>query len=989
MIVDHFCWHRFNRNNIFYENYSFFYFLWLSLCVFGYEIVMRKSLLFFSCILLFQGWVHANWTYPIRNYTRNDYKAGSQNWQIIQNSNHWMYFANKMGILEFNGCDWELYTLRSQTDVRSLMKSEDGKRIYAGGVNELGYLEPGINGKMQYHSISSEMPEKEIVFGNIWNIFELNQSIYFCADQSVVRWKDNHAITIPVPDKIDCSNAINGTLYVGTNSGIFILAGDAFYKLPHLEPLINKKIRGIYALGDKLLIATALDGLFLFEKDNLTPFLTKAGEFIKKNELFSVAVSDNSIAIGTVLNGVVIISHTGEITGYYNESHGLHNNTVLSVYFDNNKNLWLGLDNGIACIALSSPVTNLYAPPNFYGAGYATALYNGKLYLGTNRGLYYIDWPLTLNETAPELKMVEHLQGQVWGLHVFGNDLFCCLDKGLFVMEGNSIRTLISGNGVWSCTPTVKDSGKVFVSTYTGFYLMERQNNKWLEPHFIEGYNNSFINFEESNDGFIYARNSFEEVLRLQLNNSKTKIIEAQSIKPNDIPTNPYVYKIGNQIKLCSPAGIYTCENETGFVPDENLNAILETNDNALFRSIYDIRGNIWALGTEVIGVYYPNTKHFFKYRHNIPLITNFERLYVLNDLSTIICNENGFALWSVNSSEHQSSKYELQIFRVNVTKPVDSLIYMNSCKAKPEIKIPHKNNALRFEFDLIDYVNADETLLRCRLDDEPWSDYSTSNVREYSWLHVGKHVFKVETKRIEGIVYTDELHFEILPPWYRTNMAYSIYLVLFIVFVFGVWYWDDKRIKRKEHKVEEEQKKAMQEKEDEYRIESEKKEQEIVQLKNEQLEMEVKHKNQELANNAINLARKNEVLLDIKADISKVSDEILNSEKVNATSLRRMILRLNNKIEENIFQDDSLQRFEEHFDLVHNKFMLRLSEKYPSLTLNERKMCAFVKMHLSSKEIAPLLGISVRGVETLRYRLRKKLELNPEESLTAFLNSF
>ena len=955
---------------------------------------MKKSLLFFFCIVFFQGWVHANWTYPIRNYTRNDYKAGSQNWQITQNSNQWMYFANKMGILEFNGRDWELYALNNRIDVRSLMKSENDKRIYVAGVNEFGYLEPGANGKMKYYDLSANMPPEEITFGNIWNIFELEQSVYFCGDNSVVRWKDNQATTIPVPDKIDCSNIINGTLHVGTNSGIYILAGDSFYKLPHLEVLKNKKIRGIFAFENQLLIATALDGLFLFDKETVVPFQSQAQEFIKKNELFSIAVSDKSIAIGTVLNGVVIMSHSGEVTGYYNESYGLYNNTVLSVYFDADENLWLGLDNGLAYIALSNPVTNLYAPPNFYGAGYTAALHNGKLYLGTNRGLFYVDWPLTLRETAPELKLVEHLQGQVWNLHVVGDELICCLDKGLFILKENSIRTLISGNGVWACVPTLSNPDKAYVSTYTGFYLMEKQNNEWQKPVPIAGFATPIINFQESSDGVLYARNSSEDILKLRFNDSKTEIIEQQHLRPNDIPFDSYVYKVWNQVKLCSPDGIYTYEdnsgeNTSGFVPDETLEAILKLNDNTSFRSIYDVGGNIWALGSDVIGVYYPNTKHFFNFRHHIPLITNFERLYVVDELSAIICNENGFALWSVNSGEPRNPSTELQIFRVDITKPIDSLIYMNSSKLMPVSRIPYKYNSLRFEYGLMDYSEVNELLFRYRLDDEPWSDYSTSNVREYSWLREGKHVFRVETKRIEGVVHTDEFHFEILPPWYRTNIAYFVYLFLVIGFIFSLWWWDDKRIKRKEKRVEEEQKKAMQEKEDEYRIESEKKEQEIIQLKTDQLEMEVQHKNQELANSAINLARKNEILLDIKTDISKVSDEILNSKSLDATSLRRMILRLNNRIDENIFQDDSLQRFEEHFDLVHNKFMLRLSEKYPSLTLNERKMCAFVKMHLSSKEMAPLLSISVRGAETLRYRLRKKLGLNPEESLTAFLNSF
>ena len=99
------------------------------------------------------------------------------------------------------------------------------------------------------------------------------------------------------------------------------------------------------------------------------------------------------------------------------------------------------------------------------------------------------------------------------------------------------------------------------------------------------------------------------------------------------------------------------------------------------------------------------------------------------------------------------------------------------------------------------------------------------------------------------------------------------------------------------------------------------------------------------------------------------------------------MLLLVSNKIDSNIQSDEVLKRIEEQFDLVHNNFMKRLGEKHPDLSFNERMMCAYLKMNLSSKEIAPLLGISVRGVETIRYRLRKKFELDREDGLIDYLS--
>ncbi|MFM8449201.1 MAG: helix-turn-helix transcriptional regulator, partial [Haliscomenobacter sp.] len=73
----------------------------------------------------------------------------------------------------------------------------------------------------------------------------------------------------------------------------------------------------------------------------------------------------------------------------------------------------------------------------------------------------------------------------------------------------------------------------------------------------------------------------------------------------------------------------------------------------------------------------------------------------------------------------------------------------------------------------------------------------------------------------------------------------------------------------------------------------------------------------------------------------------------------------------------------------VHAHFLRRLKERFPQITPKDQKLCAYLRLNLSSKEIAPLLGISVRSVEVSRYRLRRKLDLESEDNLTEFLLQF
>jgi DNA-binding CsgD family transcriptional regulator len=150
--------------------------------------------------------------------------------------------------------------------------------------------------------------------------------------------------------------------------------------------------------------------------------------------------------------------------------------------------------------------------------------------------------------------------------------------------------------------------------------------------------------------------------------------------------------------------------------------------------------------------------------------------------------------------------------------------------------------------------------------------------------------------------------------------------------------------------------------------------------LRNEKLEVEINFKNSELASSAMHLVKKGELLTKIKAELSHVMKSMDNPQAVN--ELKKMIKTLS----EDDQMDQEWENFTKHFDKVHSDFVVSLKEKHPSITGNEIKLCAYLRMNLSTKEIAQLMNISVRGVEISRYRLRKKLGLASEVSLFDYL---
>jgi len=140
-----------------------------------------------------------------------------------------------------------------------------------------------------------------------------------------------------------------------------------------------------------------------------------------------------------------------------------------------------------------------------------------------------------------------------------------------------------------------------------------------------------------------------------------------------------------------------------------------------------------------------------------------------------------------------------------------------------------------------------------------------------------------------------------------------------------------------------------------------------------EKLDNDLQFKEKELTTHALHLAHKNEVLLDLKSQLKQ-----LKSESLNSRSYQKVI----NTINLDINNDNNWEQFKSYFEDVHKDFNAKVLKNYPEVSTNDLRLMSLLKMNLSSKEIANILNISIEGVKKARYRLRKKLNLNTEESL-------
>ena len=192
------------------------------------------------------------------------------------------------------------------------------------------------------------------------------------------------------------------------------------------------------------------------------------------------------------------------------------------------------------------------------------------------------------------------------------------------------------------------------------------------------------------------------------------------------------------------------------------------------------------------------------------------------------------------------------------------------------------------------------------------------------------------------------------------------------------------RRAERELTRVKAQQEQQMREKDIKLQMEREKRKHQMAEMRNEQLNIELKHKQSQLTDSTMNLMRKNDMLQQIDENMHELSESVRRGDA--KPKLTKQIQEIRKSIQDNM--NDNWEKFENNFNMVYDDFMKVLTARFPDLKINDRKLCAYLRMGLSSKEMASLLNMPVRSIETARYRLRKKLNMTGGENLTEFIQN-
>lgn len=923
----------------------------------------------------------------IRNYKRTDYKGGTQNWNIDQDKNGNIYFANNNGLFQFDGTSWKNYKLPNNSAIRSLKIADNGK-IYVGGYNEFGYFEASEKGVLKYKSISSMVEEnnrRQIDF--IWKVHILDDEIFFQSFEKAYIYNGKKLRLLEAPNRFQFSFHLYNHLYFQDSSyGLMEYDNNELIPLNGTQSVTNTEVWGMFVLPDeKILVATLDKGLFIYENETLKPWQTEANQFMKKNScLGGVVVKSNFIVLNSVLDGIIICDLEGRIIQHINRKKGLQNNTVLSSFIDNRNNLWLGLDNGIAFINERSPFT-YFGFSYDISTVYASAIYNDKLYVATNQGLFYHSWNKTFKEDS--FTLVEGTTGQAWNIQTIDGQLFCAHNRGLMLISGDKATKILDGNGYWGVKKVPNRPDCLIGSNYNGFSIFEKKSGNWVWRNYIEGQNKSASTFEIESKNVWLKKDEF--LYKMKLSDDMTKFLSIKTYHDLSAARKG----IGSIQKL--NGAIYFQTDNHFYTYSKDLDEFIENPAMTLrFKPLPKIRmsfedrlGNIWYVFNESIGMLqkignnrYTNVVSPFS---NLTgnLVSDYVSVNTIDPKNIFIGLTNGLAHYDSKLSQNFSSRPK--VFIRSFSFPGDTILLGNSMNDRNKYTLPYKSNKVKFTFSSPMYENLENMEFSYYLEgfDEKWSNWTDLSVKEYTNLLEGNYRMMVKVRNNYGIQSEPTmLAFTISPPWYRHWLAYLLYLIA----IAGSAYIIRRRIKMKirKNKYYEtiEQRRIYLEREAKIKQEQYELEKEIERLRSEKLQIKILSKDKELVSNSLQVVKKNKILNGI---IQKMKD--IDSEAFDETT-KMQFSKLNKSIAKEVNADKSWKDLEKHIRNVHFEFLKRLKEKHPTISPRELDLSTYLLMNMSTKEIAEIMNISSGGVELARYRLRKKLELNKKENLTGFL---
>ena len=903
-------------------------------------------------------------------FGRANYKAADKNWSIAKDNIGRIYFANDAGLLEYDGIEWKLHKLKDNSVVRSVFV--DDNHVYSGSFEQFGIWDRNSDGELFYTSLSDSLEDDIFRNDDVWKILKFDNNIYFQSFHGLYVYDGFDAKRIEGLNVFSVFIVENDLIVQEIDGALYRVLNEKYVKIEGSDFLSTYKVQALLATNNRdMLVITSKGDFFIYDGQLFSPMSVPA--VLKNKEINNVQVDlQGNYCIGTLLDGIFIISKQGEIISHLNTQNLLSNNSVLSTFIDEKNNIWGGLAEGIVLLKYSSDLDFYIDYKNDVGSVYAACVYSDKLFIGTNLGLFYTKYSNVFSSdfSLSQFEKIESIQEQVWDLAVVDNKVYCAHNGGLTTLDEKMQVTspFPLNTGVFSMLK-LADSADILLGTYTDLSKVNYKSNELVHFNTLR---EPIKDIEIDHLGNVWLEHLNRGVYKCQMNemlDSINNIVYYNSRTNEDLPYKLNMFKVGERIAFLGNDQFYIYDDILNtIIPLEQVNLLFEDKTN-LKNVINSGRNNFWVLSNNALYELYTNgAETDFRNKidleiNDLSLVNNFETIVPLNDSVDLICLNKGFILY--NNKKNYSFKHSRIKPIITVFESIDENNILKSKDMHEQILMPYNENSIKISFFSPESLDQYLLVQYCLEGFEDWSEPALSNHVLYDRLPNGKYTFAVRTINSLGdISESTTINFEINKHWTRMWWAYLLYLVLVIILTWTIHRYVLIRY-RNAHLLKV-------------------RERELSRLKtvNSKLQMEMREKDAEMLSQTSSIIQKNELIHQVKEELNSYQ------EKISSNSFKPLYNKINLLLNLSLNSEEDWTNFMFKFELRHPTFFKYLKINYPQLTANDLKLCACLKLNLDSKEIASLMNLSVRSVENNRSRLRKKFGLEPQQNLNEFIMS-
>tara|TARA_R110002050_G_scaffold223338_2_gene359166 strand:- start:21881 stop:25930 length:4050 start_codon:yes stop_codon:yes gene_type:complete len=733
----------------------------------------------------------------IQNYSPADYNAASQNWSSIQSQEGFIYIGNNNGVLEYDGVYWRTIKLPNLNRCGSLAITKDNK-IYVGGENELGYLEPDSNGQLQFTSLKDKL--KDVDFQNVREISVTNEAVYFLTTKMLFVWKDGQFKVYHTEGRFNCSKTIKNEVFiVENNSVVKKVIGGELETVKDLSKISASVTDLIGFKENEFLILTYNKGIYITHEGDVQALNKKTSKFLEKALARKIIkLSNGWYAIASSKEGVIVIDETGTIIKGLTKELGLVDNTIFKLFEDQQKGVWAATNNGISRIELLSPYSIF---DNRHGIeGYVNDIYRykGKMYLANYHGVLR----LTTDENGEHRNYFEIINPLVNATKTsskqgiafleLNDTLFAGTRGGLFVFANHKLVQqfkLESG----ALFQSRKNPKRLYVGLLNGLASLVYKNGKWENDGEIHGIKDDIRKIEEDQEGNLWLESQNDGVWK----------VEAESVMHLDSFHNPKVkhYKANKELpegflflKFINEKVLFNIANYT-YAYDKKRDSIIKDSSLAeLFElpgeislKMQDKEGNVWMFAqiqkederrSRIKALMQKNGTYLIQKNADERITQDVGVAHFPDDNNVVWYGGSGGVIrHDLNIASNDTLDFNTHIRKVTIQN--DSMLFGGVKETKKITAIPFQGNIIRFQYAATSFDNESKNQFQYKLEgfDKNWSKWTSETQKDYTNIPEGDYSFKVRSKNVFNHIGLEDFYsFIILPPWFRTWWAYLIY---------------------------------------------------------------------------------------------------------------------------------------------------------------------------------------------------------------------